>query len=156
MSSGIIIIFLGWFMALAIFFAFIVLLRYLHHRERMALITHGMHPDTLRKQRRSVGMLRAGLITAMVGLALTVGLYPLGFILPSMLAATPFHLGPWLLPGLIPLGVGVALIVSYYLEQNSSTPEDTRKASNAYDTNKADESVASMSDHINKRRQNLL
>ncbi|MBV8694123.1 MAG: hypothetical protein JO125_03645 [Chloroflexi bacterium] len=154
MSSGIIVIFLGWFMALAIFFAFIVLLRYLHHRERMALITHGMHPNTLGKQRRNVGMLRAGLITAMVGLALTVGLYPLGFMLPPTIAATPFHLGPWLLPGLIPLGVGIALIVSYYLEQNSSTPEDTHHANNAHDT--SDANVASFDNHISRRRRTLL
>jgi len=141
-------------MALAIFFGFIVLLRYLHHRERMALITHGMHPNTLRKQHRSVGMLRAGLITAMVGLALTVGLYPLGFMLPTTLGATPFHLGPWLLPGLIPLGVGIALIVSYYLEQNSSTPEDIQRADNADDT--SDAHVASLGNHINRRRRNSL
>ena len=72
-------------------------------------------------------MLRAGLIIAMVGLSLTVGLYPVGFFLPPSLAvATPLHLGPWLLPGLIPLGVGVALIVSYYLEQNTQGTQPTQ------------------------------
>ncbi len=119
MSFDIILALLGWLAALAIFFGFIVLLRYLHHRERMALITHGIHPNNAQKQHRSRGILRAGLITSMVGLALTVGLYPIGFLLPLSFAATPFHLGPWLLPGLIPLGVGIALIVSYYLEQTT-------------------------------------
>ena len=116
----------GWLLAMAIFFSFIVALRYLHHREKMALISKGIHPEGLQRQRRSRGMLRAGLITTMVGLALTIGLYPIGFFLPPTLA-TPFHLCPWLLPGLIPLGVGMALICSYYLEQNSqSTTHESR------------------------------
>ncbi|TMC23922.1 MAG: hypothetical protein E6J34_01375 [Chloroflexi bacterium] len=123
MSYNAIVVLLGWLTVVAIFFVFIVLLRYLHHKERMALITHGMHPDVARKQRRSRGILRAGLITGMVGLALTVGLYPVGFFLPFSPAA-PFHLGPWLLPGLIPLGVGLALIISYYLEQNNQGSEE--------------------------------
>ena len=141
MLPNVIVVLLGWLTALAIFFGFIVLLRYLHHRERMALITHGINPDSVRKQRRSRGMLRAGLITAMVGLALTVGLYPIGFMLPATFTSTPFHLGPWLLPGLIPLGVGLALISSYYLEQNTQSLSD----------NETRENVTSITDHLNKR-----
>lgn len=72
-------------------------------------------------------MLRAGLIIAMIGLTLTIGLYPIGFMLPPAFAASPFHLGPWLLPGLIPLGVGIALTTSYYLERDSSPPPDQVK-----------------------------
>jgi hypothetical protein len=124
-------------MALAIFFGFIVLLRYLHHKERMALITQGIHPhnsprtEDPRRLTRSRRMLRAGLIIAMVGLSLTVGLYPIGFFIPpSLAAATPLHLGPWLLPGLIPLGVGVALIVSYYLEQNTQSTQPPEEMKN--------------------------
>lgn len=123
------VILLVWLLALAIFFGFIVLLRYLQHRERMALITQGIHPSSTQRmdsQRRRNHMLRAGLIIAMVGLSLTVGLYPIGFLLPSPFAALPFHLGPWLLPGLIPLGVGSALIVSYYLEQPSQNAQENR------------------------------
>lgn len=123
MSFNVILVLTGWLFAMAIFFSFIVALRYLHHREKMALISKGINPAGLRRQRRSRGMLRAGLITSMVGLALTIGLYPIGFFLPSTLAI-PFHLGPWLLPGLIPLGVGMALIFSYYLEQNAQTTTD--------------------------------
>ena len=135
MSENAIVVLLGWLVALAIFFGFIILLRYLHHKERMALITQGLHPDIARKQRRNRGILRAGLITGMVGLTLTIGLYPIGFYLPmSIFPTVPFHLGPWLLPGLIPLGVGVALIISYYLEQNSlSNTEETKEDSKADD-----------------------
>ena len=113
---------LGWLIALAIFFGFLVLLRYIEHRERMALIARGLDPHSVRWRRRGVGVLRAGLITAMVGLALTLGLYPLGFILPASFTHAPLHFGPWLLPGLIPLAVGSALVISYYLGQDGQPP----------------------------------
>lgn len=128
MSFNVILVLAGWLFAMAIFFSFIVALRYLHHREKMALINKGINPEGSRRQRRSRGMLRAGLITTMVGLALTIGLYPVGFFLPAT-SAIPFHLGPWLLPGLIPLGVGIALIFSYYLEQNSQVTTDETRGS---------------------------
>lgn len=118
MSENVIVVLCGWLIALAIFFGFIVLIRYLQHKERMAMISHGLNPDNTSRRRRSRGILRAGLITAMVGVTLTAGLYPIGFLLPQ-LSNAPFHLGPWLLPGLIPCGVGLALVVSYYLEQNN-------------------------------------
>ena len=124
MSSTALTVFIGWLAALAIFFGFIVLLRYLQHIERMAMINSGLNPNSNRhrsnpRYRRSRGLLRAGLITAMVGLTLTIGLYPIGYFLPPFFASIPFHLGPWLLPGLIPLGVGAALVISYYLERDN-------------------------------------
>ncbi len=146
MTPHFIEILIGWLIALAIFFGFIVLLRYLHHRERMALITSGINPNLTPKQRRNRGLLRAGLITAMVGLAITIGLYPLGFLLPSSFTSAPFHLGPWLLPGLIPLGVGGALIVSYYLEQNNpNSPDD--------DKDSTEEKVIPLKEHRNKEQR---
>ena len=122
MSSIVLAALIGWLIALAIFFGFIGLLRYIDHRERMALILRGINPNSLRRQRRGVGLLRAGLITAMVGLALTIGLYPLGFMLPVSITGAPFHFGPWLLPGLIPLAVGGALVISHYLGQDGKPP----------------------------------
>ncbi|HVB73465.1 MAG TPA: DUF6249 domain-containing protein [Ktedonobacteraceae bacterium] len=124
MSSVVLAALIGWLIALAIFLGFIALLRYIDHRERMALIARGIHPNRLRRQRRGTGLLRAGLIVAMVGLALTIGLYPLGYMLPSVVTATPLHVGPWLLPGLIPLAVGGALVISYYLGQDSRPPDN--------------------------------
>src|SRR5579863_8293602 len=119
MSSVVLAALLGWLIALAIF------LRYIDHRERMAMIARGIDPyRRLRRRRHGTGLLRAGLIVAMVGLALTIGLYPLGYILPAVVTATPLHVGPWLLPGLIPLGVGAALVISYYLGQDSRPPDD--------------------------------
>ena len=127
MSENVLVVLIGWLVALAIFFAFIVLIRYLQHREHMAMIHTGMHPASLTRQRRSRGILRAGLIIAMVGLTLTIGLYPIGYLLPPMFATIPFHLGPWLLPGLIPLGVGIALITSYYLERDTFPPNHSNE-----------------------------
>ena len=143
MSFNFLTVLLGWLIALAIFFGFIILLRYLNHRERMALINQGIHPAHAQKQRHSHGMLRAGLIITMVGLALTVGLYPVGFILPASLGATPFHLGPWLLPGLIPLGVGIALIASYYLEQTTAQSVDDEEK----------QKVIPIEDHLHWKRR---
>lgn len=128
MSANALLILIGWLIALATFFGFVVLLRYLEHRERMALIHQGIHPEGVHKRPGSKGVLRAGLITMMVGFTLTIGLYPLGFILPLTLTTAPFHLGPWLLPGLIPFGVGFALTMSYYLEQTTVQPADKETA----------------------------
>jgi len=122
MSSVVLAALLGWLIALAIFLGFIAVLRYIDHRERMAMIARGLDPYRLRRPRRGTGVLRAGLIVAMVGFALTIGLYPLGYILPAVVTNTPLHVGPWLLPGLIPLGVGAALVISYYLGQDSHPP----------------------------------
>lgn len=127
MNESLLVVLIGWLVALAIFFGFIVLLRYLQHREHMAMISSGIHPNSLLPpRRRNRGILRAGLIIAMVGLTLTIGLYPIGYILPPIFANIPFHLGPWLLPGLIPLGVGIALTTSYYLERENM-PSDSER-----------------------------
>jgi 4-hydroxybenzoate polyprenyltransferase len=125
MSSSVLAALLAWLLALVIFLGFIVLLRYIDHRERMAMISRGIDPTRRRLNRRGAGVLRAGLIILMVGLALTVGLYPIGFLIPPAYTI-PFRAGPWLLPGLIPLGVGSALIISYYLAQDDSPPDQAQ------------------------------
>ena len=57
-------------------------------------------------------LLQRGIITAMTGLALTIGLGTLG-------------LSPWLpLFGLIPMFVGVAMLISYYLGPAEGAEED--------------------------------
>ena len=124
MSPVVLAALIGWLIALVIFLGFIALLRYIDHRERMALIARGMDPNRLRRHRRGTGVLRAGLIIAMVGLALTIGLYPLGYMLPATLTRSPLHVGPWLLPGLIPLAVGSALVISHYLGPDSRPPNN--------------------------------
>lgn len=126
MSASVLAALFAWLLALITFLGFIVLLRYIDHRERMALIRQGIDPNRPRQKRRGAGVLRAGLIILMVGIALTVGLYPIGSMtnLPAGLYLIPFNVGPWLLPGLIPLGVGCALIISYYLTPPSDQPPE--------------------------------
>ncbi|GCE25865.1 hypothetical protein KDA_13490 [Dictyobacter alpinus] len=137
MSYNVLALLIGWLVAMAIFLGFIILLRYIQYRERMAMLSHGIRPDMSRRQRRSRGILRAGLITMMVGVTLLIGLYPLGFLLPTEFTSTPLHIGPWLLPGLIPFGVGLALTGSYYLEQNA---QGEPEAQNDRDTQNNEES----------------
>ena len=62
MSASLLVVLIGWLVALAIFFGFIILLRYLQYREHIAMISTGIHPNSLRvTRRRSRGLLRAGL-----------------------------------------------------------------------------------------------
>lgn len=81
-------------------------MRYFIHLERMALIKQGIIPPTLINpifKRGSFGLLLAGLITTLSGIGLSVGLY--------------YGLGRgfWLIGGVVPIGVGVALILGYML-----------------------------------------
>lgn len=118
---------LEWLGALALFLGFIAVVRYLDHRERMSMIEHGIFatPDANRRRvARGTAVLRGGLVTAGVGIAITLGLYTLGYLLPPPFNAAPGRLGPWLLPGLIPTFVGLALIASYYLAPSRPEPLD--------------------------------
>lgn len=121
---------LEWLGTLALFLVCIVAVRYLEHRERMSMIERGLVPPAFGGQqaRRGSGLLRGGLITTSVGLAVTVGLYNLGYLLPPPFSAVPDRFGPWLLPGLIPTAVGLALIASYYLAPPRPTASDTVEA----------------------------
>jgi hypothetical protein len=111
---------LEWLGALFLFLGFIAVVRYFSHRERMAMIARGIEPPRRLVRlfnRPGSAALRGGLITGMVGLAVTIGTYTLGYLLPPPFSGVPGKVGPWLLPGLIPLGVGVALVASHYLAQ---------------------------------------
>ncbi len=128
---------LEWLGGLALFLGFILLLRYLEHRERMSLIERGLLPSIESPGRpryvRGSAVLRGGLITAMVGFAVTIGLYTLGYLLPPPFNAAPGRLGPWLLPGLIPMAVGLALIASYYLSPPRAEPLDDASSADPSD-----------------------
>lgn len=96
-----------------VIFAYLVMVRYMRHKEYMAMIEKGIdphaHPEQQREsapvpegsaspRRRPLG----GMVTAAVGLALTLGLLTLG-------------IGPWLLGGLVPLFVGLAILFVWFL-----------------------------------------
>jgi hypothetical protein len=60
--------------------------------------------------------LRCGILVTGLGLALSLGLYLLGF---SAADAYPLHLGPWMLGGFIPLFLGLGLILLHFLTQKN-------------------------------------
>ncbi len=125
-----------WAGMLALFLACIVFVRYLDHRERMSMIERGLIPPEHGRfrARRGSAVLRGGLITAAVGVAVTIGLYTVGYLLPAPFSAVPGRVGPWLLPGLIPTAVGLALVASYYLAPPRPDQDDDSTASSNGET----------------------
>lgn len=82
----------------------LITMRLFSHKERMAMIAQGLPlEDTTGQQKnqeeRYKVLLSIGLIVGLVGLALTIGLITLG-------------MGPWLLAGLLPLFIGLALVLT--------------------------------------------
>jgi Domain of unknown function (DUF6249) len=96
---------------LIIFFGFFAFLRYLSYRETLALAEKG-----LVRPRRGNGKdaLRWGIAITMIGIALCVGLWPLG-MRGSLLGEFPLGMGPWMLFGLVPTFFGLGLILIYVL-----------------------------------------
>ena len=90
---------------LLVIFGFIAFLRYLNYRETIALAEKGLSRP---EQKTGGGLLRWGVMVTALGLALTIGLYPIGF---SAGEAYPLRLGPWMLGGLVPLFIGLGLIL---------------------------------------------
>lgn len=113
--------FMIWFVTLFIFFGFILGMRYLKHKETMAMIEKGMVPERGEDGKRT---LRWGIGVTAVGLALTLGLYSLGFMEPG--GDFPMRFGPWMLGGLIPLFIGLGLILIYYLTREETEKSEVR------------------------------
>jgi hypothetical protein len=96
-------------------FIFFAYLRYLRYKETVVLAEQGMiRPET---HRNGNGTRRWGMIFLFLGLALTVGLWPVGF----MIDAGFLGLGPWMLPGLIPFFFGCALLAIAETEHPSES-----------------------------------
>ena len=94
---------------LLVIFGFIAFLRYLNYRETIALAEKGLtRPEPASRS----GFLRWGILLTALGLALSVGLYPIGF---SAGYDYPLHLGPWMLGGFVPLFLGLGLILLHVL-----------------------------------------
>ncbi len=91
-------------------FGCIAYARYLRYRETVVLAEKGL----LRAERAHSdrNALRWGIVIAAVGLALCIGLYPVGFIGNSG-HTFPLHFGPWMLVGLLPLFFGLGLVLIY-------------------------------------------
>lgn len=99
--------------SLAIIFGFLAFLRYVNYRETLALAERGLaRPE----QKPGSGLLRWGVLITALGLALSIGLYPLGF---SANYDYPLHLGPWMLGGFVPLFLGLSLILLHVLTRKN-------------------------------------
>jgi len=110
-------------------FGTIVLMRWFKHREIMALAEKGLLPAQhapYTNASRGRGLLGWGIALAMLGLALIIGLWPLGFAMrPGGHAEGPpypLYFGPWMLVGLIPLFTGLALLITYFVTRKEEAP----------------------------------
>ena len=115
------IVSLGFF---ALLFGFIALMRFMGYRETMALAEKGLVRGELRRNGGGKDSLRWGIVITAVGLALCVGLYPIGFVTGLNF---PLGMGPWMLVGLLPTFFGLGLVLIYVVTREKS---DERQKTN--------------------------
>jgi hypothetical protein len=137
--TGVLTVFVIFVLFPGIILGFILLSRYLRYRETLTMIQHGITPPLPPPPMRMPappmmprppvmvqqgnggagrGTLIWGLVLSAIGLALTLALWPIGFIANSASGNTvnfPLGLGPWMLAGFVPLFVGLALVLGYVI-----------------------------------------
>jgi len=99
---------------LIIIFGFLAFLRYMSYKETIALAEKGLTKPENKASKK--GILRWGIIVTALGLALSLGLFFIGFGTGSNY---PLQLGPWMLGGFVPLFLGIGLILVHYLTEKS-------------------------------------
>ena len=104
---------LGILGALAIIFGFLAFLRYMNYKETLALAEKGLSRPEKEPQD---GLLRWGMVVTILGLALSLGFYAIGF---SAGESYPLRLGPWMLGGFVPLFLGLSLILLHVLTRKN-------------------------------------
>jgi hypothetical protein len=102
---------LGVVAILLIIFGFLAFLRYMSYKETLALAEKGL---TKPEPKPGKGLLRWGIVLTSLGLALSIGLYLIGFNSPN---DYPLHLGPWMLGGFVPLFLGLGLVLLHFLTE---------------------------------------
>jgi len=90
---------------------FLAFLRFISYKENLSLAEKGL---TRSEQNNEKTLLRWGVIITALGLALTIGLYPIGYASGD---EYPLHLGPWMLGGFVPLFLGLGLTLLHYLTE---------------------------------------
>lgn len=102
-------------------FGTIIVMRWFKHREIMAMVEKGVLPEqhaeytSASRGQHGRGTMGWGIALAALGLALMAGLWPLGFARMGGGGRYPLNFGPWMLIGLIPLFIGIALLVIYFV-----------------------------------------
>jgi len=96
---------------LIVIFGFLAFLRYMNYKETLALAEKGL---TKPKTKSGKGLLRWGIVLTSLGLALSLGLYLIGY---DSASNYPLHLGPWVLGGFVPLSLGIGLILIHVLTE---------------------------------------
>jgi hypothetical protein len=102
---------LGFVGTLVIVFGFLAFLRYMNYRETISLAEKGL---TRPERGSGKGLLRWGILVTALGIALSLGLYPIGFATGD---GYPLRLGPWMLAGFVPLFLGLGLIFLHVLTE---------------------------------------
>ncbi len=144
--AGVLTAFIIFVLFPGIIFGFILLSRYLKYRETLTMIQHGITPPQPIPPRMMSpppmmprppvgvpqgnggagrGTLIWGLVLTGIGIALTLALWPIGFIANSASGNSinfPLGLGPWMLAGFVPLFVGLALTLSYVITRPERSP----------------------------------
>jgi len=118
--------FLGFFLIVFGFFAF---WRYLQYREVVVLAEKGLVRSAAVSGNGS-GSLRWGIVITALGLALSLGFYPLGFLFDAQGRLFPLHFGPWMLIGLIPLFFGLGLVLIHVVTREPKPQGEKEKAQN--------------------------
>ena len=96
---------------LIVILGFLAFMRYVKYKETIALAEKGLTPTESKSNKT---LLRWGILVTALGLALTIGLYLIGF---NSGDNYPLQLGPWMLGGLIPLFLGLGLVLLHYLTE---------------------------------------
>jgi hypothetical protein len=113
----------------AAIFGTVVLLRWFKHREILALAEKELLPAQYAQYvsaSRGRGLLGWGIALVALGLALMIGLWPIGFVTRpgGHMEGPPYPLyfGPWMLGSLIPLFIGLALLITYFVTRKEEAP----------------------------------
>lgn len=94
--------------------------RRLKHIETLKMIEQGMVEAPMTKMTKDA--LRWGIVISALGMALSLGLYPLAFMFGG--AEFPLNFGPWMVIGLLPLFFGLSLVVIHYATQEKENGEE--------------------------------
>jgi hypothetical protein len=121
---GFAVICTGLLVFFVLLFGTLALMRWFRHKERLAMIERGLMPADAVKPRNGKATLAWGIGITAFGLAVLCGMLPLGW----RTSRGFLNYGPLLLPGLIVLFMGVALIIIHFVTRPMSTEEGVEEA----------------------------